>query len=70
MLEKDWHEYRKYAEFFLGTTDLNEISYTITKSKSYIENADAAGAAGELSYLKSQISFLDLNEKVSAGNIF
>ena len=68
-LQKDWHEYRKYAEFFLGTTELNEISYTMTKSRSYIESADAAGAASELSYLKEQIRFLDLDENISAGNI-
>lgn len=69
-LQNDWHKYRKYAEFFLETTELNEISYTMTKSKAYIENEDAASAAGELSYLRDQIRFLDVDESISSGNIF
>ena len=69
-LQNNWSSYRKYAEFFLGTNDLNEIDYTMTKSKTYMENADASSAAGELAYLKTQIKFLDLNENINAGNIF
>ena len=69
-LRSDWHDYRKYAEFFLGTNELNEIDYTMTKSMSYMENADASSASGELAYLKTQMRFLDLNENINAGNIF
>lgn len=67
---KDWHGYKKIAAFFLDTQSINEADYSIAKSRYYIKARDVSNSSGELSCLKEQLSFLEYNESLAAGNIF
>lgn len=70
LLSDDWHQYKKYAAFFLDTNAINEADYTIAKAKYYIKAKDNSNAPGELSCLKEQLTFLHDNESLSIGNVF
>lgn len=69
-LQEEWQEYKQYAVFFLGTSELNEVDETMAKAYYYIKAEDISNASGEIAFLKRQLLFLNSNEKMTAGNIF
>lgn len=69
-LSRDWHQYKKYAAFFLDTQTINEVDYSIAKAQYYIKAKDVSNSSGELSCLKEQLTFLEYNESIAPDNIF
>lgn len=67
---EDWARYKKIAAFFLDTQAINEADYSIAKSCYYIKAKDVSNSTGELSCLREQLTFLEYNESLAAGNIF
>lgn len=69
-LNKDWHEYKKKAIFFLDTDTINEIDYSLAKSVKYVKAEDVSNSSGELNAMSQQLDFLCRNDKVNWNNIF
>ncbi len=69
-LNKEWHDYKKLAYFFLDTDTVNEIDYGLAKSIKYTLAEDVSNASGELSAMVEQMKFLIQNDEVNAANIF
>lgn len=69
-LSKNWHQYKKYAAFFLDTQTVNEADFSIARTRYYIEAKDLSNSTGELACLKEQLKFLHSNEELTFGNLF
>lgn len=69
-LDKDWHQYKKVALFFLDTETINEIDYSLAKSIKYVKAEDVSNSSGELNAMIEQLTFLSYNDKINLGNIF
>ena len=69
-LNKDWHQYKKAALFFLDTETINEIDYSLAKAIKYVKARDISNSSGELNAMVEQLTFLSSNDKISWQNIF
>lgn len=69
-LNKDWHEYKKIALFFLDTDTISQIDYALAKSIKYAQAEDVSNSTGELCGMVEQIRFLISSDEVSLDNIF
>ena len=69
-LNQDWHEFRKFALYFLHTDTINDIDYSIARSMEYAKAHDASNTGGELNAAAEQLSFLTENQKLTLKNIF
>lgn len=68
-LETKWNKYRQIANFFLSSSELNEIDFTLARAKHYIYAESADDAGSELAHLSKQLQFLYNNESVTLGNV-
>ena len=69
-LNKDWHQYKKAALFFLDTETINEVDSSLTKAIKYVKARDISNSSGELNAMVEQLTFLSSNDKISWQNIF
>lgn len=67
--EEDWNNYRKSATFFFETDQINDVDYSIAKSKYYIKSKEYSNTSGELSTLKEQLRYLYENELLTLPNL-
>lgn len=68
-LEIKWNKYRQIANFFLSSSELNEIDFTLARAKHYIYAKSADDAGSELAHLSTQMQSLYNNESVTLGNV-
>lgn len=64
-----WHQYRKYALYFLDTQAVNEADSIFAKTLMYIKAEDVSNGSGELLALEEQLKFLHENESITLTNI-
>ena len=69
-LSHRWHKDKKKALFFLDTTEISEIDYSLARIEKYVDARDVSNSAGELNAMSEQLRFLHTQEKINPENIF
>lgn len=66
---KDWHREKTYYSLFLEQSAMLEADFAISRAEAYIGAEDYANTMGELAYIREQLRFLFLNERINLENI-
>ncbi|MDD2217905.1 MAG: DUF4363 family protein [Eubacteriales bacterium] len=69
-MESKWDSYREKASFFYNTNRINDIAFTLVRTKGYIKASDVSNSSGELQCLSTQMDLLQKNESFIKENIF
>lgn len=67
--EDDWHSYKKLASYFFSTDKINDVEYSLARTKYYLQSKEYSNTSGELSCLKEQLRLLHENELLTLQNL-
>lgn len=64
-----WHKDKSTYSFFLEQSAMLEADFAIARAEACIYAEDVPGAMSELAFIREQLKFLFLNERINLANI-
>lgn len=64
-----WHKDKSIYSFFLDQSAMLDADFSIARAEAYIDEQETPSAMGELAFIREQLRFLFLNERINLENI-